>query len=193
MYILNGGYSQYYSQSAMFSEPRGYVRMDDPQFARDRRQDMDQFRTKSRFSRTRSYAFGESNKGSGGMGRTMERTMSQAPSAASSGSSAHQRNAASLGGASAGSSMFSAPSCGMALGMGMSMGMRSGGGLGLGTLDEDANASMASDADDSFAMDGVDKSPCPPPTAKTSLMFAGGGRLGGARRMQRAQTYSAIR
>lgn len=114
VYILKGGYSQYYAQSAMFSEPRGYVQMDDPLYARDRKADLDMFRTKSRFSRTRSYAFGEggrsaaasaaasgasagSNSGSSngngmGKGTGMARTKSQAVGA-------HQRNAASLGSA----------------------------------------------------------------------------------------------
>lgn len=59
VYILKGGYSAYFEQSARFSEPRAYVRMDDPAFARDRRQDLDAFRVKSRFGRTRSYAYGE--------------------------------------------------------------------------------------------------------------------------------------
>ena len=59
VYILKGGYSAYFTRSALFAEPRAYVRMDDPQFARDRRQDLDAFRVKSRFGRTRSYAYGE--------------------------------------------------------------------------------------------------------------------------------------
>lgn len=90
-----------------------------------------------------------------------------------------------------------------------------GHGHGLGTLDEDANnASMMSDGDGdgfddssfNFSMDngdgdgsvigGVDKSPCPPPTMRSGGAFGmlgGNGALGGARRMQRAMTYAAIR
>ena len=59
LYILEGGYSQYYSESGQRCQPPNYVRMDDPAYARDRRQDLDAFRVKSRFGRTRSYAYGE--------------------------------------------------------------------------------------------------------------------------------------
>ncbi|KAI5122982.1 hypothetical protein M0805_006860 [Coniferiporia weirii] len=181
VYILKGGYSQYYSESAMFSEPRGYVRMDDPQFARDCRQDLDQFRTKTRFGRTRSYAYGETSKSSSNQ---------------QSQHSLHQRNTAPTGGNV--SSLFSAAGA---------VRTRRSGTIGedstprLSTLDEDALANMAG-SDDSYVLDGVDRSPCPPPTARSNNPGIMGLSMLNARRsngssvrgpIQRAQTYTQIR
>ncbi|TFK54845.1 hypothetical protein OE88DRAFT_1623246 [Heliocybe sulcata] len=58
VYILEGGYSQYYKESGARCQPCGYVRMDDPKYASSRREDIDQFR-KTKFGRTKSYAFGD--------------------------------------------------------------------------------------------------------------------------------------
>ena len=58
MYILEGGYCQYYKACSVRCEPNGYVRMDDPHHAVARREDLDQFR-KAKFGRTKSYAYGE--------------------------------------------------------------------------------------------------------------------------------------
>ncbi|TFY53616.1 hypothetical protein EVJ58_g9354, partial [Rhodofomes roseus] len=58
VYILEGGFSQYYQDSALRCQPCGYVRMDDPHYAQSRKEDLDQFR-KGKFGRTKSYAFGE--------------------------------------------------------------------------------------------------------------------------------------
>ena len=58
VYILEGGYSQYFKQSAERCEPSAYVTMDDPSHAMSRREDLDQFR-KARFGRTKSYAYGD--------------------------------------------------------------------------------------------------------------------------------------
>ncbi|KAI0747661.1 hypothetical protein C8Q80DRAFT_1102828 [Daedaleopsis nitida] len=58
VYILEGGYSQYYSESGIRCQPQAYVRMDDPNYAASRREDLDQFR-KGKFGRTKSYAYGE--------------------------------------------------------------------------------------------------------------------------------------
>lgn len=58
MYILEGGYCQYFKESALRCEPPGYVRMDDPNHAASRREDMDHFR-KATFGRTKSYAYGD--------------------------------------------------------------------------------------------------------------------------------------
>ena len=44
VYILKGGYSQYFSDSPNLCEPIGYVRMDDPHYARDCKEDLDHFR-----------------------------------------------------------------------------------------------------------------------------------------------------
>lgn len=58
VYVLEGGYCEYFKQSALRCEPRAYVQMDDPYFASHRSQDLDQFR-KGKFGRTKSYAYGE--------------------------------------------------------------------------------------------------------------------------------------
>lgn len=58
LYILEGGYCNYYKQSAHRCEPRGYTCMDDPQHAASRRGDLDQFR-KNKFGRHKSYAYGD--------------------------------------------------------------------------------------------------------------------------------------
>jgi M-phase inducer tyrosine phosphatase len=58
VYILEGGYCQYFKQSADRCEPPSYVTMDDPSHATSRREDLDQFR-KARFGRTKSYAYGD--------------------------------------------------------------------------------------------------------------------------------------
>lgn len=58
VYILEGGYCEYYKQSASRCQPQGYVTMDDPIHAVSRREDLDQFR-KAKFGRTKSYAYGD--------------------------------------------------------------------------------------------------------------------------------------
>ncbi|KIK97416.1 hypothetical protein PAXRUDRAFT_136344 [Paxillus rubicundulus Ve08.2h10] len=58
VYILEGGYCEYYKQAAGRCQPQGYVTMDDPIHAVSRREDLDQFR-KAKFGRTKSYAYGD--------------------------------------------------------------------------------------------------------------------------------------
>ena len=58
VYILSGGYCQYYKESGARCQPPAYVRMDDPNYAHARKEDLDQFR-KGKFGRTKSYAYGE--------------------------------------------------------------------------------------------------------------------------------------
>jgi len=58
VYILEGGYCQYFKESGARCEPRGYVRMDDPNHAASRKEDLDHFR-KAKFGRTKSYAYGD--------------------------------------------------------------------------------------------------------------------------------------
>ncbi|KAI0948533.1 hypothetical protein AcV7_009248 [Taiwanofungus camphoratus] len=58
VYILDGGYSQYFQESAARCQPTGYIKMDDPHYAASRKEDLDQFR-KGKFGRTKSYAYGE--------------------------------------------------------------------------------------------------------------------------------------
>ncbi|KAI0637357.1 hypothetical protein C8Q77DRAFT_1051420 [Trametes polyzona] len=58
VYILEGGYSQYFQECSPRCQPSAYVRMDDPHYAASRKEDLDQFR-KGKFGRTKSYAYGE--------------------------------------------------------------------------------------------------------------------------------------
>lgn len=58
VYILEGGYCEYYKHSGERCQPQGYVTMDDPNHAHSRREDLDQFR-KVKFGRTKSYAYGD--------------------------------------------------------------------------------------------------------------------------------------
>lgn len=58
VYILEGGYCQYFKTSSSRCQPPAYVTMDDPTHAASRREDLDQFR-KARFGRHKSYAYGE--------------------------------------------------------------------------------------------------------------------------------------
>lgn len=58
VYILEGGYCQYFKQCALRCQPSAYVTMDDPNHALSRKEDLDQFR-KAKFGRTKSYAYGD--------------------------------------------------------------------------------------------------------------------------------------
>ncbi|RDB24037.1 M-phase inducer phosphatase [Hypsizygus marmoreus] len=58
VYILEGGYCQYFKTSPHRCEPSAYVTMDDPVHAASRREDLDQFR-KARFGRHKSYTYGD--------------------------------------------------------------------------------------------------------------------------------------
>lgn len=58
VYVLEGGYCNFFKESRARMRPTGYVRMDDPVHAASRKEDLDQFR-KGKFGRTRSYAYGD--------------------------------------------------------------------------------------------------------------------------------------
>jgi len=58
VYILEGGYCQYFKSSAARCHPSAYVTMDDPTHAVSRREDLGEFR-KARFGRHKSYAYGD--------------------------------------------------------------------------------------------------------------------------------------
>jgi M-phase inducer tyrosine phosphatase len=59
VYVLEGGYCEYFRNSSSRCNPCAYIRMDDPKFAEASRQNMDQFRSKTKFSRHKSYAYGD--------------------------------------------------------------------------------------------------------------------------------------
>lgn len=159
VYILSGGYCQYYKESAHLCQPSGYVTMDDPAYVNARKEDMDQFR-KARFGRTKSYAYGD------GMSKvsSSQYQFQQPPP---------QRNTAPSGGVT---SLFAAANAART---------RRGGGVlaGLSTLDEDGNSTCISeDEGDS----GLGDSPCPPPSKATALVK--GKRLSRGP-LARAQTF----
>jgi M-phase inducer tyrosine phosphatase len=52
--ILEGGYCQYFKESVACCETPGYVRMDDPNHAASRKEELDHFH-KAKFGRTKSY------------------------------------------------------------------------------------------------------------------------------------------
>ncbi|KAG6831292.1 hypothetical protein H0H92_011499 [Tricholoma furcatifolium] len=58
VYVLEGGYCEYFKTSPSRCEPPAYVTMDDPTHAASRREDLDQFR-KARFGRHKSYTYGD--------------------------------------------------------------------------------------------------------------------------------------
>ena len=141
--------------------------MDDPHYARDCREDLDQFR-KARFGRTRSYAYGDSRSSQS----TSQQMQSQRISAPSVGSN----------------SLFAAANAART--------RRTGNAFeaGLSTLNEDAHSTIPSSDDDLH--DGVECSPCPPPMAKSSLVGGLKVRrdsLSNRNALQRAQTLSQIR
>jgi M-phase inducer tyrosine phosphatase len=70
VYVLEGGYCQYFKVSPNRCEPPAYVTMDDPVHATSRREDLDQFR-KAKFGRHKSYTYGDST------GKTSLISMSQ--------------------------------------------------------------------------------------------------------------------
>jgi M-phase inducer tyrosine phosphatase len=109
VYVLEGGYCQYFKASAHRCKPQAYVKMDDPNHASSRREDLDQFR-KARFGRHKSYAYGD------GPGKSLVQQQQQQP----------KRNTVP----NAPQSLFAAATAARS---------RRGGGGGLMTLAEDGN------------------------------------------------------
>ncbi|KAF9476331.1 hypothetical protein BDN70DRAFT_935134 [Pholiota conissans] len=137
VYILEGGYCQYFKTSGSRCDPPAYVTMDDPNHAHSRREDLDQFR-KAKFGRHKSYAYGDgSSKGlSFGQGAPVQQ--------------ASKRNTAP----SAPQSLFAAATAARSR----------RGGNGLTTLAEDGN--VTADADDTDTDIGDSPCP-PPTKATT--------------------------
>lgn len=121
LYILNGGYSQFYKELSAHCEPCAYVTMDDPAYISDRREDLGQFR-KARFGRTKSYAYGDA----------AAKALSKPGQASQLGKP--QRNTAPSGGIT---SLFNAAAA--------ARGRR--GTSGLSTLDEVGNTSVEDECD----------------------------------------------
>lgn len=91
IYILEGGYCEFFKQASRNCEPRAYIPMDDPHHKKLRNDELDQFR-KGKFGRTKSYAYGE---GKNGLMAALQQTKrSSAPSGGSSNSLFATGNAA---------------------------------------------------------------------------------------------------
>jgi M-phase inducer tyrosine phosphatase len=135
VYILEGGYCQYFKESGPRCQPPTYVRMDDPNYATSRKEDLDQFR-KGKFGRTKSYAYGE---GKNGLAAAL-----QPP--------AQPKRNSAPGGAGGVNALFAAGN--------IARSRRTPGMLQ--TLDEDASGTQATDGEDEDT--DIGDSPCPPPT-----------------------------
>lgn len=141
IYILEGGYCAYFKTSGHRCEPPAYVRMDDPNHAVARREDLDQFR-KVKFGRHKSYAYGE-----GASKATTTTTTSSQPQ--------HQSKRNTAPTISGPAQMFAAAN--------VARGRRTG---SLTTLAEDVG-NTTTEADDTDT--DIGDSPCPPPT-KTGML-----------------------
>ena len=119
VYILEGGYCQYFKASPNRCEPPAYVTMDDPVYAASRREDLDQFR-KAKFGRHKSYAYGD------GASKMSLVSMAQQP----------KRNTVPSGGPNP---LFAAATAART---------RRGGGASLMTLAEDGNTTADADDTD---------------------------------------------
>lgn len=145
IYILEGGYCAYFKVSGHRCEPPDYVRMDDPNHAIARREDLDQFR-KVKFGKHKSYAYGEGASSSTIVTTVTSTSQSQVPQSQS------KRNTAPLADSS---QMYAAAS--------MARGRRT---RLLATLQEDAG-NMIAEAEDTDT--DIGDSPCPPPTKNGML------------------------
>lgn len=168
IYILEGGYCAYFKASGHRCEPPQYVRMDDPNHAVARREDLDQFR-KVKFGRHKSYAYGEGTSKTAASAAAATLTSASQPQLSQPQS---KRNTAPLSGPA---QMFAAAN--------IARGRRTG---LLTTLQEDAG-NVTAEADDTDT--DIGDSPCPPPT-KTGMLK---GKKIARVSLSRAETYGPSR
>ncbi|KDR81820.1 hypothetical protein GALMADRAFT_221686 [Galerina marginata CBS 339.88] len=172
VYILEGGYCQYFKTSSHRCKPAAYVTMDDPNHATSRREDLDQFR-KAKFGRHKSYAYGD-NGSKGGLPFGQTQQQQQQP----------KRNTAPSG--SAPLSMFAAATAARS---------RRGGNALVTLVEQEGNATVDADAEDTDT--DLGDSPCPPPIKSAGSFKSGSlgmkkmGMTG--RGMVRAETYGPAR
>ncbi len=145
VYILKGGYCHYFKSSAINCDPRAYVPMNHPEFARDRREDFDQFR-KAPLGRTRELCV-RRLQDNGAFAAVLWPVPSQFRAECGQwGEFAVRRREC----------CSDSPCC---------LDWR----FSLSTLVEDANTTLVSSDDGTEESNGVDCSPCPPQSAR---MFA---------------------
>lgn len=63
VYILEGGYYQYFRECQGRCEPRDYICMNHPAFAEQRKEEMEQLRRNAKSNRTKPHSYGESKGG----------------------------------------------------------------------------------------------------------------------------------
>ncbi|KAF5331106.1 hypothetical protein D9619_006032 [Psilocybe cf. subviscida] len=178
VYILEGGYCQYFKTSGARCQPPAYVTMDDPNHATSRREDLDQFR-KAKFGRHKSYAYGDSAKSLLAFGQAASGTSTS--SSSSMGQQPQQMQPKRNTVPSAGpQSLFAAATAARS--------RRGGANTNscLVTLPEDGN--VTADADDTDT--DVGDSPCPPPVKATAFKTKKPGVRAG---IVRAETYGPTR
>lgn len=198
VYVLEGGYCQYFSQSSQRCQPPAYIRMDDPEYAGACKVEMDIFRkldgkdgvgkpagARSKFSRHRSYAYGElaTASSNGGFGRPT--SLLPEPQISSKGQTTSKRNTAPSG-VIGGGSLFAAANAARTRRGGMN-------DKGLNTLQENDHSAQNGETTDEEP--DIGDSPCPPPN-KTSALFKNGKRLSGMTMkapLTRAETYDPAR
>jgi len=169
VYILEGGYCEYFKASGHRCEPPSYVSMDDPNHADSRREDLDQFR-KAKFGRHKSYAYGDGKGLPFGQQQQPQPKRNTAPQSlfAAAATAARSRRVLSSG------------AC-----FGANGSTGNSGANPLSTLVEDGNVTV--DADDTDTELG--DSPCPPPTKATMMK----GKKLVPRGMVRSETYGPSR
>ncbi|KAF8579458.1 hypothetical protein K439DRAFT_1620502 [Ramaria rubella] len=155
MYILEGGYSQFFKEYPSHCKPGGYVQMDDPAYTQTRDADLNNFR-RGKWLRTQSYTYGQTSSGTSSFP-----LLSSGTTSATATTSREHRKTAPSGGIGGGGSMFAAANA--------ARGRRAG---GLCTLDEDVSSSSHEDNESIELQD----SPCPPPSkgaSRLSVLGAG--------------------
>lgn len=177
VYILSGGYCQFFKDFGPRCDPPAYVRMDDPAYLQDRREDLDTFR-KAKFGRTRSYAYGD--------------LMSKGPAPAAP--SQPRRTTAPTSSGSL-STIFAAGNAARARRSASNEENKIG---NLSTLEEgEANTTFGEEDCSFVSNDDVDNSPCPVQMPKGQL--GGPGFLNArklattGRTLQRSQTFTSCR
>ncbi|KAF9533474.1 hypothetical protein CPB83DRAFT_889977 [Crepidotus variabilis] len=181
VYILEGGYCQYFKESGSRCDPPAYVQMDDPNHATARQQDLDQFR-KAKFGRHKSYAYGDGKSlpfGQQVQPQVKRNTVPAGPPSmfTAAGNVARSRRSGSGSSSAAGGLVVANP-----LERASS----------LMTLMED-HGNTTQEADDTDVETDIGDSPCPPPTKATMLKGKGGMKMPLPRQMVRSETYGPSR
>lgn len=169
VYVLQGGYADFFAASPDLCEPRAYVPMDDPRFGHHRSAELNGFR--KQFSRNRSFAYGDSQSFGSALAQRARRSAALFPQAAAP-ARAHAPGPAPK-----------------------ALGLRRGASVATASLappgpENQRDASFSSAGESSFEAD-VGDSPCAAASRRPS--FAPPARATFARRpLKRAETTSVV-